>query len=92
MTPNGFKLALGRLGVRAKTTREIDAVAKMFGRSRRAVHYWLSPTGDGPPEHVALAVHAMLEGTIEQSHLKRYVNKARTRRDGGRYRQTEKRP
>lgn len=56
---------------------------RAFGCSRRAVYVWLV---EGAPPHVSLALRRLQTGELAPTGAAEFIKRARTRRDGNRYR------
>lgn len=79
MTPAGLATALALLRY------DVPKACKVFGRSKSTVYGWLDQAGDGPPDHVALAVSELVAGRLAEADAASFIKKCRTRRDGDRY-------
>jgi hypothetical protein len=79
VTPQGLQTAFRALDI------DVAKAMSVFGRAERTIYYWLDPSRDGPPDHIALAVSEMLAGTLEQNKVKAFIKECRSRRDGDRY-------
>lgn len=81
MTPSGAAVLFASLEL------TVPKAMVLFGRSERTVRYWLAPGGEGPPDHAALALQAMMAGVLARhpSAVRAFIKRCRTRRDGGRY-------
>lgn len=67
---------------------DIAGAAELFGRSERSVFYWVNLDGDGPPDHIALAMTAMVNGEMPATRrsVAAFLERCgKTRRDGDRY-------
>lgn len=79
MTPQGLQTAFRALDM------DVAKAMSVFGRAERTVYYWLDPRGDGPPDHIALAVSELLAGNLEPGNVKGFIRGCQSRRDGDRY-------
>ena len=87
MTPFGAREAFKTLGLDA------PRAAFLFGRHERTVWRWLDDDGEGPPEHVALALTGLMDGWLNRhpNSVRAFVKRCMSRRDGDRY-ERENRP
>lgn len=86
MTPLVCRMTFAAIGL---TRAE---AAKAFNRDLRTVDRWLDRCGDGPPDHIALALTEIREGRLDIKNwqaVRSFVGRCYSRRDGDRY---ERRP